>query len=71
MLMFKITKLTFHFILKVVMVAVAACIGLYAGFAKSGAELSIKDAHAFPYFLPQTKTLVCKCPRTRDIKNNT
>jgi len=53
------------------MVAVAACIGLYAGFAKSGAELSIKDAHAFPYFSPQTKTLVCKCHRTRDIQNNT
>jgi hypothetical protein len=69
--MIKITKLTFHFILKVVMVAIAACIGLYAGFAKSGAELSIKDSHAFPYFSSPTKTLVCKCPRTRDIKHNT
>ena len=55
--MIKITKTSFHFILKVVMVLAAAGIGLYTGFSKSESELPITNSHAYFYFSPPVETL--------------
>ncbi len=58
--MIKIPKSPVYFILKLIMVLLAAGIGLYTGFAKSNSKLVVSDNHAQLEFSKPIKSIELK-----------
>ena len=54
--MIKFTKSIIHLILKVVMILLAAGIGLYTGYAKSNSKLAVTNINQQSNFSPSIKT---------------
>ena len=54
--MIKSLKSMIHFILKVIMILLAAGIGLYAGYAKSNSKLAVTHINQQSNFSPSIKT---------------
>ena len=62
--MIKIPKSPVYFILKLIMVLLAAGIGLYTGFAKSNSKLVVSDNHAQLEFSKPIKSIDLKLFRS-------
>ncbi len=62
--MIKIPKSPIYFILKLIIVLLAAGIGLYTGFAKSNTKLVVSDTHAQLEFSKPIKSIDLKLFRS-------